>query len=93
MKLCRNHYITRVIFILRNDIYAIANCDNVFVIEVTIITFINILSILNMLDVKNAQIITTKKIVKTNSTNASFVKTNIKRRVKYVLVKNISEKS
>lgn len=36
------------------------------------------------------QIITTKKIVKTNLTNILFVKVNIKQRVNYVLVKSIN---
>ena len=68
----------RTIFTKQNDIYAIANFVNVFAAETIIIMFNSILSIYIIFDVANALIITTLKNVRTNTTNALFVKTNIK---------------
>ena len=68
----------RTIFIKQNDIYAIANFVNVFVVEIIIIMFNNVLLIYIIFDVANALIITILKNIQTNTTNTLFIKINIK---------------
>ena len=62
------------IYILWNDIYAIASFDSVFIVEIMNITFINILS--RNSNVKNAQNFIIRKIVIINSTNARYAMTS-----------------
>ena len=53
----------RTVFMKQNDIYAIANFVNVFVVKIIIIMFNNILSIYIIFDIANALIIIISKNV------------------------------
>ena len=83
----------RTVFTKQNDIYAITNFVNIFVVEIIIIMFNNVLSIYIIFDVTNALIITISKNVRTNITNTLFVKTNIKLSQIFVQNANINIKN